>query len=406
MRTEIDISFLLDQVNTLLEKQTEIDKVKKEKFNVFRVLGLDANEVRTHSAFIAELLDPNGCHLMGDTFLTAFLEEINLPTPYSANGVSLRVEKYIGLVSDDYLKGGRLDIVLENDERQFLTIENKIHSKEGLNQIRRYLNYEKGQNYVLYLTLKQEKLELTDEELLFCHNITYGKEIMSWLKECYLKAIDHPILRESVKQYIKLIEELTSMITDEKQNRELRKIMFSNIEAAKAISLNFDKYLNDIKIDFQNDVASTLTAKIGQDWEVVIGNTADRVNAQIWVKAKNFKDFPLWFGLESFSGKGNFGNDFIIGLISLEDKLGSAKFVNTFEESTNEKKWWYDYVYLKNLTALNIDFTNEAFLAKLFNDDDFKQEILDCIVNGFLVYFNERSNKVLDLATKESNVLE
>ena len=57
--------------NLLIELQREADKVKQRKeearkrgesFNIFNVLGLSTNETRTHSALIAELLNPHGNH--------------------------------------------------------------------------------------------------------------------------------------------------------------------------------------------------------------------------------------------------------------------------------------------------------------------------------------------------------
>jgi hypothetical protein len=42
-------------------------------FNIFEILNLSTNEVRTHSAFISELLDQKGRHGQGDLFLRMFL---------------------------------------------------------------------------------------------------------------------------------------------------------------------------------------------------------------------------------------------------------------------------------------------------------------------------------------------
>ena len=65
------------------EKQVELEKQEKgEFFNVFNTIGLRTEEVRLHSAFIAELLNPKGSHGLSYHFLQAFLETIDLPNIY------------------------------------------------------------------------------------------------------------------------------------------------------------------------------------------------------------------------------------------------------------------------------------------------------------------------------------
>ncbi len=60
---------LLDEVR-LIVNRNRIEREEKRKrgelFNIFNVLDLRTNEVRTHSAFIAELLNPDGNHGLGD----------------------------------------------------------------------------------------------------------------------------------------------------------------------------------------------------------------------------------------------------------------------------------------------------------------------------------------------------
>ena len=65
---------LLKRVEQIRLKHELAAKLTGENFNVFEILGLNTCEVRTHSAFIAELLDPSGVHGQGDTFLRLFSE--------------------------------------------------------------------------------------------------------------------------------------------------------------------------------------------------------------------------------------------------------------------------------------------------------------------------------------------
>ena len=70
-----EIKALLSGVSEIKKKYDEIAILTGENFNVFNILGLSTKEVRTHSAFIAELLNPKGSHGQGDTFLKLFVEQ-------------------------------------------------------------------------------------------------------------------------------------------------------------------------------------------------------------------------------------------------------------------------------------------------------------------------------------------
>ena len=56
-------------------KQTEV-KRRGEDFNVFNVLGLWSEEVRLHSAMLAELLSPKGSHGCNENFLRLFIQDV------------------------------------------------------------------------------------------------------------------------------------------------------------------------------------------------------------------------------------------------------------------------------------------------------------------------------------------
>lgn len=68
------ISNILNQVRLLKGKYDELAAVTGEQFNVFSILGVEADEVRTHSAFLADLLNPQGSHRQGAAFQKLFLK--------------------------------------------------------------------------------------------------------------------------------------------------------------------------------------------------------------------------------------------------------------------------------------------------------------------------------------------
>ena len=53
---------LLNRVASLCERRLHSQANDAPGFNLFRILGVEENEVATHSAFLAHLLDPNETH--------------------------------------------------------------------------------------------------------------------------------------------------------------------------------------------------------------------------------------------------------------------------------------------------------------------------------------------------------
>jgi len=127
---------LLDSMENILERKAIRAKLTAPDFNIFQMLKLERKEVRTHSAFLANLLDPNGFHGQGSLFLDAFLEKIEIET--ASEKWKVETEKWAGYVDDiNYSNLGFMDIVLQN-ERSAVVIENKIDHVDGPHQLWRY----------------------------------------------------------------------------------------------------------------------------------------------------------------------------------------------------------------------------------------------------------------------------
>src|SRR5690606_41341365 len=98
------ITQLLNQVGTISKTYDLVAKSTGENFNLFRILGMETAEVKTHSRFLAELLNPKGSHLQGDVFLKLFIDYLNnLKLIEENNEIELKpeqsnvqIEKYIG----------------------------------------------------------------------------------------------------------------------------------------------------------------------------------------------------------------------------------------------------------------------------------------------------------------------
>jgi hypothetical protein len=67
-----NIKSLLSQVQTISKSYKRLNQANGGNFNIFSVLRMESDEVRTHSRFIAELLNPKGVHGFKDEFLNLF----------------------------------------------------------------------------------------------------------------------------------------------------------------------------------------------------------------------------------------------------------------------------------------------------------------------------------------------
>lgn len=93
------------------EHQNELD-LSGERFNIFKLLKVEASEVRLHSTFIAELLNTRGSHGFKNAFLDLFLTQLGI-TDFDTASASTFVELYIGPINEARNEGGRLDICIK-----------------------------------------------------------------------------------------------------------------------------------------------------------------------------------------------------------------------------------------------------------------------------------------------------
>lgn len=224
-----------------------------ESFNIFNTIGLWSEEVRLHSAFIGELLNPNGSHGASFLFLKAFLEVMGIEERYlDYESCSPNIlERVIGTVTET--DGGRIDIIIE-DGKHAVIIENKIYASDQRNQLLRYHNYgeksfPKGYE-LLYLTLDGH--DPSDDSLggkeFECKSISYEAEIVEWLGKCLELAPDGLPVISVIRQYIDLIKQLTYTDMDTQYLEQLKTLSLSsdNIFAVAELFKIQDDWLNGL----------------------------------------------------------------------------------------------------------------------------------------------------------------
>ncbi|MGB3343088.1 MAG: PD-(D/E)XK nuclease family protein [Aequorivita sp.] len=390
MSVEINqLSQLLKATDRQMRHQRELARIKGETFNIFSILNLEENEDRTHSKFIAELLNPKGSHLMGDVFLKAFLEKIGHTVSFDTSAASVKTEKGIGVKTQT--TGGIVDILLRAKNGKTITIENKINAGDQENQILRYFNFNQPNNTVYYLTLqgtepsKRSMVHLIPNQDF--HLISYSNTILEWLIRCQEIAVNVAQLREAIKQYYLLIKKLTHQMIDP-NNLNIRKLLFEHAESSQYIAENFQNIKNEIKEKFRLDVVNALK----QTLDNALFNYAypHKVNtkgiAQIFVQFKNLKDFHFDILIETFSGFSLHGPEIFIGV--LDHSTSEKDYPLAGELNRFDNAYWKAIQYIE-IDDKRISLEDNDFLEKIFdpNSSNYKR-VLSSFVNQCVTFIN------------------
>lgn len=382
---------LIERVSVLRKHADEIDRLKGDKFNIFSILKRETLETSTHSAFIAELLNPQGSHLKGSVFLDLFLDVINYKEIDTQSAV-VNVEKSIGKVDQDRATGGKLDIEIRDKYGRTLVIENKINAPDQLNQIKRYHAYNPTKSKVYYLTLtgappeKDSYGDLDPEKDFIC--ISYRDVIIKWLERCLRASVEEPILRETIKQYIILIKKLTGLINQEME-KELNDLLIDNYASAKMISENLQPAIVKLRNNFRNDIMDRLQGVVKSDFILESGANVDREYSGIWIKTAKS---PLRLGIESFSGKGHFDGDLFCGMWLWPE---SPQYIPKDIESEATCKGWPVVRMFPEYQGLKINLDSPEFLKKLNNDLPFREGVIKYIVDVFKEFFETHKEYLL-----------
>lgn len=281
---------LIDEINEIINEYNKYVSLNHINYNIFSILKLSSREVRLHSAFLADLLNPKGKHEFGSLFLSLFLnvvmEKANSEIKtliYSQKNEQFKisVEKYIGKINKDKTEGGRIDILLES-KKIIIVIENKIYAVDQKNQLLRYENYLRNRNkrgVIIYLTLDERNMEAYNNKYI---NLTYKEDISNFLEKSLENTL-HPSVRSIIEQYFNTVKKLTSTsITSEYRMRIMNEILKSakNIivareiyenynkaedELAKAYFLKLGRYLKNREIAFEANDSDLLKIPINQN---------------------------------------------------------------------------------------------------------------------------------------------
>lgn len=389
METIATYSKLIKDASRILKHQKEISILKGENFNVFSILKMETKENATHSAFLGELLNPEGSHNMGTIFLKLFLETIDLEH-IDLDSAQVKLEHYIGERDDSAKTGGRMDIFIYDKNYKTICIENKIDAPDQDVQIQRYYNYNTAKNKVYYLTKEGEepgdssKGNLNSGEHF--HNLSYSVDIIQWLTSCMKEASTYPILRESINQYIILIKKLTNQLTDSKMEKDIHELIKRDYKAVKALDAHVkfvEKHAAEVFLkELQASILAELKEKSKEAWTVEISEDLNDSWAGLRI---NNKDWPknVYVKLEAQSKLP--WHDSVYGIIG-SNKVCCRELVNK---------------ELSGLDLLKLDFKNNvnwSFYKIIleFGNTDLRAELFDEEKRKGLV--KEVSQKLIELS--------
>ena len=163
----------------------------------------------------------------------AVLNEIE---DFDFDSADLLLEQHIGTINNEYTKGGYIDLLFK-DNKNCILIENKIYASDQKNQLVRYKNHYPN-CILLYLNLFGNKPSEDSSGKLVVDKdyfiISYQNEITKWLENCYKEAVEQPILRETIKQYLNLVKGLTNQSINQKMSEEIIKMILNSEDYTKS----------------------------------------------------------------------------------------------------------------------------------------------------------------------------
>jgi predicted DNA-binding protein len=413
-----EIELLLSGAKNYLNEEYAPKIRKGEKFNLFKTINVTADEVRLHSRFLAELLNPAGTHGQESFFLNKFKNHIQ---PALEKGKNTHVLHKNVVASDSIFSekavvkieytpsekiesetNSRLDILIESsDRKKAIIIENKIYAGEQPTQLKRYkqfgeTKYGSGNFILLYLTLdgKISEHEATDNlaagKDYYC--LSYKQEIVHFLESCVTELPNATHLTVVIKHYIDLIKDLTmkedvhekiiDLIINSKENYQSAQLISSQLKLAQnKIQKEFwIKLYKKMQVEFDNE-KSELTNDAYADesnlFEVVDSYPTLFVKKEVEVNSQKkhlsiaiqLGKRRIYFGFPDTIVNPKYGNSDATFQEDVKTHLAS--------QSMKSDKWWLGWKYFN---CHQIDFSSH---------ENISSEIVHDVVNELKTSLNQ-----------------
>ncbi len=380
-----------NKITELLESLTELNaKIKKrlkkeEGFNIFRALHKESDEVRLHSRFISVLLSPYSSH-KSDVFLKKFIELFEIKN-FDLEGVKVFPSEF---QKSEYKN---IDILVINEKnkknKKAIIIENKIYAGDSNNeeggQLERYIDeIHKHKNIplknilVFYLTLTghdpsdQSIGKYKNSDKVKLKTISYKTDIIQWLKSCLTELSQDSFIAECIKQYIKLLKDMTLNNTEINERIELRNLIgasMSNTESAKLLYDNFVHIKWHTVRNFWNELSnilkgnfSVLSEPYDDDVTKSTHNNSKVISYELKFKtSKQDVVLYVWSGQENpvcwgifFDGLSDHQKSQIRNLNKFKEL--EDNFLAFFEKEEDKQVYLYDFSHQGTFNLINDNY--------------------------------------------------
>lgn len=400
------IQQLLQEVQPILQKSKAEKKereAKGEYFSVFEYLNFSRFEEQLHTPFLRMLLDKDANHGVGKGFLQAFLdkivEKLKPDFQYDINSSHIEYQDvYLGnneISEDGTSTGGKIDILLHDDKKHAIIIENKFDrygnpAQDQPKQLERYYNHgkddKKYEDFILiYLTPSGQYAseDSTGSNKITYYPISYDlsddkPNILFWLDECLNISKGCPRIHEVIKQYITYIKN-TRQFMEKEDQKELLNLLLSeeNVDVTLGILRDEQMIKEKIRRDFCDQLvklageyglelreqynANIVTWNSDYGWMIFVGKK--RHQSQVGFVIGNFsrknEDYGgMLYGLSIingyFSNLGELKNVFKIESSDLNDQplFGPEKGYHQLPENKGNFKrefpFGYSFLYDEN----------------------------------------------------------
>lgn len=346
-----------------------------EGFNLISIMKMETNERYTHSAIIAELLNPDGNHGYNNLFLKLFLETVGY-NHFSPDTCTVSVEYYGGTIAtEDYSSRTFVDIVLRNGCKQEILIENKIRAEDQRLQLERTRMTARFIDHkLIYLTpFGTHYAQNTSIEY---DRISYQNHISAWLDKCISASVRTPLISNSIKIYKNVVDKITNQNIYAEMNEKIKEeILLSkqNFKSAQLICSNYIEMLSRVNVKFWECFTKELGAPLADDFNCLGHRCIYEISEQksygdtLYIQIKfldakgitlldneeindfveslrtdfhgdsqhSNKDWNIWF----FANKGNTFHNTFISDLSVEDKydlLTTGDFNGQIKEVATE----------------------------------------------------------------------
>lgn len=363
-----------DYLKLLRKKYTE-----KPQYNLFSVLRSDSDEVRLHSRFLSDILNPKGSHNHGKAFLVDFLQRQSIN------------------ITDDIkvdCEYKNIDILIRSHDTAVI-IENKIYAGDQDKQLHRYYQTLRNEGYkdihLFYLTLdgKSPSPDSIGGLKKEVGNLSYREDIHDWIGRCTELAVRNAPLREALIQYTSLINNLTNRVDNMEHLEQLKKflLMDDNLLSINELNQAYEEVIIDAQLAMWEMLGQKMAEQFGElssdsiahhhDARTCVKNYVQAKRNSKWIiqeiELKEFPSFYLYVEQDHHLYFGIYCED--------ETKIIKRKELPKRDHNYNaeEHNTFWDYPK-KNINFRSLSAKDVQFLSNPDSLNSFTQEIVNELV--------------------------